>query len=71
MIFRHDWRPASMSEHLFFDVVYFQIGCLGKQYETNGRQARQRFRRVVERHAGPCWLVREKLEKQFDFLSLD
>ena len=43
--FRHDRRPDA---NCFFDVLHFQIGCLGKQW---GRQAGQCFCGVVGRHA--------------------
>ena len=51
MIFCHDRRPVTNSEHRFFDVVHFQIACLGKQaVRCRRRHAAVRTARV------PCVL---------------
>ena len=35
MIFHHDRRLVTNTEHRFFDELRFQIGCLGKQTRDN------------------------------------
>ena len=35
LIFCHDQRSATNTEHHFFDVLHFQIPCLGKQTGNN------------------------------------